>query len=108
MKKIINRYGKEFYTDVTENDAFDVVLFHEVKDQLPDDYQVALHTNLGSITVLNRLTGFGCRDIETAYRSPDNKFWLASGNFDIREKGCKTISDAIEKIKHNANICKGI
>jgi hypothetical protein len=107
MNKIINEYGKEFYTDVTENDEFNNNLFHEVKDQLHDDYQLAFHSNLGSITVLDRLTGFGWRDIETGFRSTDNKFWLASGNYDIRKDGCKTIADAIEKIKHKANTCKG-
>jgi hypothetical protein len=107
MKKIINEYGKEFYTDVTENDEFNNNLFHEVKDCMDEDYQMAFHSNLGSITVLDRLTGFGWRDIETGYRSPDNKFWLASGNYDIREKECTTIEDAIVKIKNNANNCKG-
>lgn len=61
------------------------------------------------ITVLNRMTGFGCgqRDIETGLKDyrldPANDFWLASGMFDIRQFGDLTIEQAIEKIKENAN-----
>ncbi len=40
--------------------------------------------NGGSITVLDRMTGFGYRDVETGYRSPCGAFWLASGREDIR------------------------
>jgi hypothetical protein len=37
----------------------------------------------GRIYVLNRSTGYGFRDVETGYKSPCGKFWLASG-VDIR------------------------
>lgn len=59
------------------------------------------------ITVLDRLTGWGggIRDIETGYKNPEGKFWLASGNFDIREFKELTINDAIKKIKEFANTC---
>ena len=57
-------------------------------------------------TVLDRLTGFGWRDIETGYRDPDGKFWLASGMFDVR-KVHPTVEEAIELIKKNANSCIG-
>ena len=73
------------------------------------DIHYALHLHIGSITVVNRMTGFsyGVRDIETGFRDPYNKFWLASGNFDIREQGDITVREAIKLIKENANTCKG-
>ncbi len=80
--------------------------------------------NIGFISVVDRVTGFGygTRDIETGFRAKgqeDHKllskpgeakryadFWLASGNFDIRNfKG--TYREAIEHIKDNANTCIG-
>lgn len=62
------------------------------------------------ITVLDRLTGFGfgIRDIETGYKDDNGKFWLVSGNFDIRDYGSITIQEAIEYIKMNANACIGV
>jgi len=62
------------------------------------------------ITVLDRLTGFGdgnIRDIETGLKDyrikSDDNFWLASGNFNIRNFNNLTVEDAIKKIKENAN-----
>lgn len=52
------------------------------------DEHIAWHHQLmsgGWISVLDRRTGFGHRDIETGYRSPCGKFWLASGNCDVRD-----------------------
>ena len=65
------------------------------------------------ITVLNRQTGWsdGMRDVETGYKNKNSKnklnFWLASGNFDIREYPDLTVEEAIKKIKDNANTCIG-
>ena len=60
------------------------------------------------ITVLDRMTGFSCgRDIETGYRDREGKFWLASSDFDIRRWPELTLAQAIEKIKTNANTCRG-
>ena len=61
------------------------------------------------ITVLDRLTGFGygVRDIESGYKNSEGKFWLASGNFDIRNFTKITVAEAISKIKENANNCVG-
>lgn len=67
--------------------------------------------DFGIISILDRLTGWGegnIRDIETGYRSKDNKFWLASGNFDIRNYPDMSIEEAIHEIKNNANTCIGI
>jgi len=60
------------------------------------------------ITVLDRETGFGggIRDIETGLRQ-DEKFWLASGGFDIRDYPDATIVEAFNLIKANANTCIG-
>lgn len=61
----------------------------------------------GRITVLDRMTGYGngIRDIESGYRNKDGKFWLASGNFDVRRNVDFTVKQAIEWIKKNANTC---
>jgi len=63
------------------------------------------------LTVLDRLTGYGdgnIRDIETGYKDlVTNQFWLATGNFDIRKFPELTIEEAIQKIKDNADVCKG-
>ena len=59
------------------------------------------------ITVVDRMTGFGWRDIETGYTDLKGKFWLASGDFDIRDFPELTIEQAIAKIKANANNCVG-
>lgn len=108
MNKTTNEHGNQVWVGVQENTPFDTSMFHEV-DMTPidEDQQWALHTNLGSLTVLDRMTGFGFRDIETGFRDNDGEFWLASGNFDVRHSGAKTIGDAIEWIKRNANTCVG-
>ena len=105
MEKYINEWGKECYRYIEPTDRFDESLFVEVDHHRDGDTQYALHTNLGSITVLNRMTGFGWRDVETGYRDPLGNFWLASCNFDIRHEKCKTFSEAIELIKANSNNC---
>lgn len=84
------------------------MLFTEQKI-IESDISYALHLHIGSITVLDRMTGFsgGVRDIETGFRDPYNKFWLASGNFDIRTFEGITIREAIVLIKKNSNTCQG-
>ena len=63
----------------------------------------------GRITVLDRLTGYGngIRDIETGYTDHANRFWLASCDFDIRNYPTLEIEEAIAKIKHESNTCRG-
>lgn len=114
MNKTTNKYGKEVWEGAEIDSPFDKDMFHEVEMGVSDlhsdydqNYQWALHTNLGSITILDRRTGFGWRDTETGYRSPEGKFWLASGGMDVRNSGCKTIGEAIEWVKLNADICEG-
>lgn len=114
MEKYINDYGKECYRGATLDTPFDPALFHEVVRDAPpgfqgeeEDEQYALHTDLGSLTVVDRMTGFGWRDIETGYRDREGKFWLASGGEDVRLSGCKTLGEAIEWTKQRANTCKG-
>ena len=94
-----------------KNIELDTLLSDDMFHDVPiynDDKQVAFHSNLGSLTVLTRMTGYGWIDTETGYRAPDGKFWLASGNFDVREQGCITVGEAIEAVKANANTCRGI
>ena len=64
---------------------------------------------IGQITVLDRMTGYGggLRDIETGFIDNDGEFWLASGNFDIRNNPDININEAITIIKRNANTCIG-
>ena len=106
MEKYINECGNECFRGITEDTPFDAANFHLVEGR-GDDVQYALHTNLGSITVLDRLTGYQgyVRDTETGYRDMEGNFWLASGMRDVRESGVKTIGEAISWIKDKANTC---
>lgn len=63
----------------------------------------------GRITVVSRMTGFGYRDIETGYCSPCGKFWLASGQHDIRDALDSLFSDGdmAEWVMDRANNCFG-
>jgi len=113
MERYINEHGKECWAGVVPSSPFQKDIFHEVKMkndpyfEFDNSYQWAFHCDIGSITVLDRRTGFGWRDIETGYRDKKGKFWLASGNNDVRESECKTIGEAIEWIKSRANTCIG-
>lgn len=107
VEKYTNDYGKEAYRGVEGDTPFTDLGFHLVPNKFECNVQYALHTNLGSLTVLDRLTGFGYRDTETGYRAPDGKFWLASGGYDVRNSGVSTISEAIEWVKKYANNCRG-
>jgi len=107
MEKYTNELGKECYKGVEMFSPFDKSLFHEWKHNTYDEYQLILHTNLGSLTVLDRQTGFGpgIRDVETGFRDPDGKFWLASGGINVIASGCKTVGEAIDYVKAHANTC---
>jgi hypothetical protein len=107
MEQYINDAGKLCFKKVEPDSKFSPDLFHKPEWQ-PKDYgdeSFAFHTNLGSITVLNRMTGFGHRDTETGFRDKDDNFWLASGMYDVRESYCKTVGQAIDWIKQRANTC---
>lgn len=107
MEKYINDFGKECYRNVKEETPISSELFHEVLPAIGDDVQLALHTNLGSLTVIDRETGYGygLRDIETGYRDENGDFWLASGGCDVRRSGSATIGEAIAWVKRHANTC---
>ena len=107
MEKYTNEANKECYKGVNDDSVFTSELFHKPKYQFETDESFALHTNLGSLTVLDRMTGFsgGIRDTESGFRDSDGNFWLASGMYDVRESGSKTIVEAIEWIKGKANTC---
>ena len=107
-EKYINKFGKECYKNVTKETKLSDLEFYEVPRYNDEDVQYALHTNLGTLTVLDRMTGFGWRDVESGYRDKDDLFWLASGNRDVRDLGNPTIQEAIDFVKKNANNCKGI
>lgn len=70
-----------------------------------EDTIYRLSCQLGSITVLDRMTGFGHRDVETGFTDLEGKFWLASGDLDVREADHNSIEGAIQWIKDNANTC---
>lgn len=111
----INDYNKPVYRNVELTTPMAELEFYTVPPSTYDlemgarhrDFQHALHTNLGSLTVLDRMTGFGWRDIETGYRDMDGKFWLASGGYDVRESGATTFGEAVEWVKQRANNCRG-
>ena len=71
-----------------------------------DNILYAYNFNGQRISVVDRLTGFGWRDVETGYRDEGDNFWLASGGFDIRDYPELSREEAILKIKQNANWCK--
>lgn len=63
----------------------------------------AFHFDLGRITVLDRMTGFGYRETETAFTPKSSAlFYLAQG-FDIREYPEMSLVDAVELIKEKAS-----
>jgi hypothetical protein len=107
IEKYINEYGKECHRGVTEETPFSAEYFHMPEYQFEGDESFAFHSELGSLTVIDRMTGFGWRDIESGYRDKDGNFWLASGGYDVRISGCKTVGDAAEWVKHRANTCVG-
>ena len=102
----------EMWKGVKGDEILSRKFFYEVDMSYSDtDTQKAFHSReFGSITILDRMTGYGggVRDVETGYKDLDGNFWLASGGFNILEiaKG-KTIGDAIDLIKSNANTCIG-
>lgn len=106
MKKYINEHGKPCYSGIDADTEMSKLEFHTPKYKFESDNQLALHTNMGSITVLDRMTGFGVRDTETGYRSPEGGFYLSSGMMDVRDQNFKTIGEAIVWIQDNANTCK--
>lgn len=61
----------------------------------------------GRITVLHRKTGYegGWFDTESGYRDADGKFWLASGNRDVRDNADFTVQQSIDWVKAHANTC---
>lgn len=109
MEKYTNRYGTECYRNVRLNSLFSPKLFHRVPWRYLDrGKRFALFTNLGNLTVLNKLTGFlgyegQVKDIESSFMDVSRNFWLASGMCDVRESGAKTFGEAIEWIKERAN-----
>jgi hypothetical protein len=108
MIKYMNEANKECYKDVDTDTPFSRDLFHEVDMSWSDtDEQKAFHSNLGTLTVLDRMTGYGngIRDIETGYRNPSGDFWLASCDRDVLESGAKTVGEAIQWVKKHANNC---
>ena len=109
MDKYTNRYGNECYRNVNQASHFSPKLFHQVPGYYLDKNKCfAVFTNLGNLTVLDRLTGFlgyegPVRDIKSGFMDISGNFWLASGDQDVRESGAKTFGEAIEWIKERAN-----
>lgn len=93
-------------SDITEDTKAEDLIFKDVSF-CPGDQQWACHTPVGSITVLDRMTGFGHRDIKSGYRDPSGRLWIASGNFDVRRRGCRTFGEMALAIKDNANTLQG-
>ena len=94
--------GKPFWVGATPDTFFDPSLFEPVPDQFDTDRQWAFHTDIGSLTVLDRMTGFGFRDTETGFKATDGHWWLASGEHDVRFSGAQTLGEAIAWVKERA------
>jgi hypothetical protein len=103
MKRQIHpESAKLFWVGAILDTHFDPSMFEPVFDQFGPNHQWALHTDIGSLTVLDRMTGFGYRDVETAFRDPNGFFWLASGDQDVRFSGAVTLGEAIAWVKQRA------
>ena len=86
MKRVSMKHKTSFQVSLLSKDT--------AWDGEPEDVCWAHHMpNGGYITVVSRMTGFGYRDVETGYRSPCGKFWLASGKCDIRDALQSLFSD---------------
>lgn len=105
MIKYINEFGKECYKGVKPSDLLSDYDFHTPDYTFETDISLALHTNLGSLTTVDRMTGFGWRDIESGYRAPNGDFWLASGGYNVVNSGVLTVGEAIAWVKNNSNTC---
>ena len=81
----------------------------ETRCEGQDTLYTAHLPNGDRLTVLHRMTGYGYSvfDTETGYRDLSGKFWLASGNQDVRKYKDFTVEQAIEWVKTNANNCVG-
>jgi len=76
-----------------------------------EDSLFIAHAKTGTFTVLDRLTGWGdrnVRDTESGYTDIEGKFWLVSGMFDIRDFTEFTEEEAANRIKLEANTCIGV
>ena len=103
MEKCINKHGREHWKGVDEKSEFSSDLFHYPEYQGTHGFNVAFHSELGSLTVCERLTGYLEIVIESGFRAVDGEFWLASGGFDVRKSGASTVGEAIKWVKDNAN-----
>ena len=108
IEKYTNERGKVCYRGVTPETPFVDLEFYNVPEQFESNVRYALFTNLGNLTVLDRMTGFGYRDTETGYRDMEGNFWLASGMQDVRKSDATTMQEAINWVKKNANSCIGV
>lgn len=104
--RIISNQGKAHWEGITDGTLITGAHFEQVESPRPENnQQVAFHTNLGSLTVLRRLTGFGWWDTETGFRDPHGNFWLASGGMDVRRIAPASFGAMVEWVKDNANTC---
>lgn len=90
--------------EVNEDSPFNPDLFQEREMSDKREKNHIFYCNLGTFTVLKRITGLGSYDTETAWRDLENNFWLAMGDFDVRFSKAKTIGEAIAWLKANAGI----
>ena len=86
----------------------DIVWANEKMCDGEDEIYSVHISGVGRFTVLDRMTGFGYRDVETGFKDMNGKFWLASGHKDLRDHPDMSIEDAVDWVKHHANNCVGI
>lgn len=107
IEKTLNKYGRMIYSGVTNETPLTELSFSEVLWGLPGYKQIALLTNLGRLTVVDRETGYGggVRDTETGFHDMEGGFWLASGMLDVRSSEAVTFGEAVTWVKARANTC---
>ena len=104
--KIISEQGRAYWEGVTDSTCITDTHFEPVESPCPEDnQQVAFHSDLGSLTVLRRMTGFGWWDTETGFRDTHGNFWLASGNMDVRSIAPVSFATMVDWVKANADTC---
>ena len=106
IEKYTNDSGRECYRGVTRDTPFTAGMFHNPDWQPEGGEQWALHTNLGSLTVVDRVTGFGWRDVESGYRNKEGLFWLASGHVNVMYSKAGTVGEAIDYVIAMSNACR--
>lgn len=101
MQEQLHESGQKYFTGANLDTPFDPAQFQVVP--CPNgNTQWALRTDIGRLSVMDRMTGFGYRDFETGFMDTSGTFWLAQGQLDVRRSGVATLGEAIAWVKERA------